>query len=171
MVSGRYMKKVRKEYQDKLALANSTAEEAISNLRTVRAFSNERKMTSLYDIDINSSYRLGKILSVLSALFTGLVFPLIYVRFYNHIPSFSCSSSSSLSIGCFLFDPLVWRISCIPWTIITRETNLYVYLSICRPVYMYIYLSVYLSVDLSISICLSIYLLTCLYLFVCLSIC
>ena len=81
------MKNVRKEYQDKLALANSTAEEAISNLRTVRAFSNERKMTSLYDIDINSSYRLGKILSVLSAMFTGVVFPLIYVRFYNHVPS------------------------------------------------------------------------------------
>ena len=87
---GRYLKALRKTYQDKLGHANSTAEESISNIRTVRAFSNESKMAALYDIDINGSYQLGKKISLLIAGFSGVVFPLIYV---------SCLSSSSPSLS------------------------------------------------------------------------
>ena len=41
-------------------MANNTAEETISNMRTVRAFTNEEKMKGLYNKDINSSYFLGR---------------------------------------------------------------------------------------------------------------
>ena len=54
------MKSLRKRFQDKLALANNTAEETISNMRTVRAFMNEEKMKGLYNKDINLSYFLGR---------------------------------------------------------------------------------------------------------------
>ena len=63
MVLGRSLKSLQKEFQDKLAHASSTAEESISNIRTVRFFSNEDKMVSLYGKDIDLSYLLGKKLS------------------------------------------------------------------------------------------------------------
>ena len=59
-LSGRFLKSLRKRFQDKLAMANNTAEETISNMRTVRAFTNEEKMKGLYNKDINSSYFLGR---------------------------------------------------------------------------------------------------------------
>ena len=60
LVLGRMLKSLQKEFQDKLAHASSTAEESISNIRTVRFFSNESKMVSLYGKDIDLSYLLGK---------------------------------------------------------------------------------------------------------------
>lgn len=57
---GRFLKNLKQRFQDKLALANNTAEESISNMRTVRAFSNEDKMKTLYDQDIDKSYSLGR---------------------------------------------------------------------------------------------------------------
>ena len=59
-ILGRMLKSLQKEFQDKLAHASSTAEESISNVRTVRFFSNENKMVSLYGKDIDFSYQLGK---------------------------------------------------------------------------------------------------------------
>ena len=76
---GRKLKDLRKKYQDKLALASSTAEESISNIRTVRAFTNELKLMSSYDEDIDRSYSLGKVISFLIGGFSGVVFILIYV--------------------------------------------------------------------------------------------
>ena len=70
---------MRKKYQDKLALASSTAEESISNIRTVRAFTNELKLMSSYNEDIDRSYSLGKVISFLIGGFSGVVFILIYV--------------------------------------------------------------------------------------------
>ena len=64
--TGRFLKDLRKNFQDKLAHANSTAEESISNVVTVRSFSNESKMTHLYGVDIDKSYQLGKKLAILT---------------------------------------------------------------------------------------------------------
>ena len=63
LIIGRSLKSLQKDFQDKLAHASSTAEESISNVRTVRFFSNENKMVSLYGKDIDLSYLLGKKLS------------------------------------------------------------------------------------------------------------
>ena len=60
------MKTLRKKFQDKLAEANSVAEETISNMRTVRSFSNEGKRSALYDKDIDFTYGIGKKLAFLS---------------------------------------------------------------------------------------------------------
>ena len=65
MYVGRFLKSLRKKFQDKLAEANNVAEETISNIRTVRSFSNESKMNRFYERDINKSYRLGRTLGIL----------------------------------------------------------------------------------------------------------
>ena len=84
---GRKLKDLRKKYQDKLALASSTAEESISNIRTVRAFTNEMKLMTNYNEDINRSYGLGKVISFLVGGFSGVVFILIYVsEVHVHVP-------------------------------------------------------------------------------------
>ena len=62
-IIGRLLKSLQKNFQDELAHASSTAEESISNVRTVRFFSNENKMVSSYSIDIDRSYMLGRKLS------------------------------------------------------------------------------------------------------------
>ena len=67
------MKSLRKRFQDKLAHANSTAEESISNMVTVRSFSNEPKMRDHYAVDIDDSYRLGRKLAILSGKSTQLL--------------------------------------------------------------------------------------------------
>lgn len=76
---GRFLKKLRKEFQDKLAHANSTAEESISNVTTVRSFSCEPKMKQLYARDIDASYDLGRKLAFLSGAFSGAVGVMVYV--------------------------------------------------------------------------------------------
>ena len=73
------MKDLRKKFQDKLAHASSTAEESISNMITVRSFSNENKMIDQYSVDIDESYHLGRKLSVLIGVFMGVVSMFMYV--------------------------------------------------------------------------------------------
>ena len=75
---GRWLKNIRKEFQDKLAHANSTAEESISNITTVRSFSNELKMNDIYNTDINKSYHLGRKLAFLIGTFMGVITGVIY---------------------------------------------------------------------------------------------
>ena len=75
MYVGRFLKSLRKKFQDKLAEANNVAEETISNIRTVRSFSNESKMNRFYERDINKSYRLGRTLGILIGMY-------MYVRTY-----------------------------------------------------------------------------------------
>ena len=55
---GRFLKGLKKTYQDELAKASSTAEESFGNILTVRSFSNENKTIVSYSKDINSSYKL-----------------------------------------------------------------------------------------------------------------
>lgn len=78
-VSGRFLKNLRKKFQDELAHANSTAEESISNMITVRSFSNESKMVDIYSEDIDKSYHLGRKLAFLIGVFMGVVSLFMYV--------------------------------------------------------------------------------------------
>lgn len=70
---GKYLKNLRKRFQDALARASSTAEETISNIRTVRSFSNDAKMNKAYAVDIDESYRIAKYLAAITGIFMGLV--------------------------------------------------------------------------------------------------
>jgi hypothetical protein len=56
---GRYLRKLRKIFQDELATSNVTAEESISSARTVRSFAAETKVTKDYERNIEKSFRLG----------------------------------------------------------------------------------------------------------------
>ena len=76
---GRFLKGLRKDFQDKLAHASSTADESFGNIMTVRSFSNEGKMVSQYSQDINGSYKLGRKLALLTGLFIGTVSMFMYV--------------------------------------------------------------------------------------------
>ena len=69
---GRYVKKLGKDVQDALARGNQVAEEAISNIRTVRSFSKEDEEAGVYDIEIETSYRLGKSAAIAYGGFLGL---------------------------------------------------------------------------------------------------
>ncbi len=75
------MKKIKKKFQDKLAHASSTAEESLSNMVTVRSFSNETKMVDLYSDDIDKSYNLGRRLAFMIGTFMGSVSFCMYVSF------------------------------------------------------------------------------------------
>ena len=80
--SGRFLKNLRKKFQDELAHASSTAEESISNMITVRSFSNESKMVDIYSGDIDKSYLLGRKLAFLIGVFMGVVSMFMYVSCY-----------------------------------------------------------------------------------------
>lgn len=83
-IVGRFLKKLRKEFQDELARAGSTAEESFGNIITVRSFSNEGKMIQSYSRDIKNSYKLGKKLAILIGVFMGIVSLLMYVSISCH---------------------------------------------------------------------------------------
>ena len=70
---GQWLKRLSKEFQDKLAQANSTAEESISNITTVRSFSNELKMSNIFNAGINNSYILGRKMAFLTGTFMGVM--------------------------------------------------------------------------------------------------
>ena len=107
-VSGRFLKNLRKKFQDELAHASSTAEESISNMITVRSFSNESKMVDIYSEDIDKSYYLGRKLAFLIGVFMGVVsmfmyvscFKLIAVSFLSLILNI-CLLSRGLQVLCY----------------------------------------------------------------------
>lgn len=70
---GRYLKVLRKTFQDKLALSNVIAEETISSARTVRSFAAEKKTGKAYEENINKSLKIGKKLAVATGGFMGFV--------------------------------------------------------------------------------------------------
>lgn len=70
---GSFVQGLRKRFQDELAAAASTAEEAIANIRTVRSFSQERKSMNSYGKDINKSYKSGAKLALASGFFNGVI--------------------------------------------------------------------------------------------------
>jgi len=60
------MKRMRKDFQDKLADAGTVAEECISSMRTVRAFNGEKKVVSDYQNEIMKSYAVAKKIAFLT---------------------------------------------------------------------------------------------------------
>lgn len=56
----RVLKRLKKEYQDKLAKANSLATEIFGNVRIVKSFATENKEYKHYDDLISKTYEVGK---------------------------------------------------------------------------------------------------------------
>lgn len=73
MQYGRFVKNLRKRFQDFLAEASTTAEETISSIRTVRSFTGEDKTLMTYSSDIDKSYDIGKKLSLAAGMFEGVL--------------------------------------------------------------------------------------------------
>ena len=63
-VAGKFVRKVRQTFQDRLADASATAEESISNIRTVRSFVAEDKASGAYGSSVDKSYAEGKKLAI-----------------------------------------------------------------------------------------------------------
>jgi ABC-type multidrug transport system fused ATPase/permease subunit len=59
---------IRKTFQDRLADASATAEESISNIRTVRSFVAEDKASQLYAESVDKSYLEGKKLAIIGGV-------------------------------------------------------------------------------------------------------
>nr|APD26511.1 ATP-binding cassette transporter subfamily B member 10-like protein [Brachionus koreanus] len=70
---GRYLKKLKKKFQDELAASSVVAEETISSMRTVRSFAAESKMSKEYEVNIGKSFDIGKKLAVAQGGFMGFV--------------------------------------------------------------------------------------------------
>eukprot|EP00045_Choanoeca_perplexa_P011532 m.122911 g.122911 ORF g.122911 m.122911 type:complete len:772 (+) comp15664_c0_seq1:104-2419(+) len=68
---GKKVKNLRKEFQDELAKASASAEETISSMRTVRSFSNEDVACREYNVAIEASYMIGKMLALVQGVFAG----------------------------------------------------------------------------------------------------
>lgn len=113
-MSGRFLKNLRKKFQDELAHANSTAEESISNVITVRSFSNESKMVDIYSDDIDKSYYLGRKLAVLIGVFMGVVSMFMYVSYFCFDCSF-LSRASTCHPGSCKSCLMVWWLPCFSW--------------------------------------------------------
>ncbi len=73
VIYGRYLKRLRKDFQDKLAAAGVTAEEGISSVRTVRSFGAENKIIDAYETDIMKSFRIAVRLSVCEGFFMFMI--------------------------------------------------------------------------------------------------
>ena len=69
---GKRVKALSKAFQDALAVASSTAEEALGAMRTVRSFANDDKAAAQYGRDINGSYAVGKKFSFVMGAFAGV---------------------------------------------------------------------------------------------------
>eukprot|EP01102_Stenamoeba_stenopodia_P019688 TRINITY_DN7491_c0_g1_i1.p1 TRINITY_DN7491_c0_g1~~TRINITY_DN7491_c0_g1_i1.p1 ORF type:complete len:771 (+),score=133.32 TRINITY_DN7491_c0_g1_i1:235-2547(+) len=68
---GRYLEKLGTEFQDELAKASATAEECISNMRTVRSFSREKHAQEQYDVKVERSFAVGRKNAIATGGFTG----------------------------------------------------------------------------------------------------
>ncbi len=58
-IFGRRLRRISTDFQDRLAIANSLAEEAISSVRVVKWFTAEDETARLYDQDIRKSYEIA----------------------------------------------------------------------------------------------------------------
>jgi len=70
---GKYIKKMSKRVQDTLADGTTIAEEAITNIRTVRAFHGEASELHRFAEKIDESYRLGKKVGLAYGSFAGTI--------------------------------------------------------------------------------------------------
>ena len=70
---GRMLRSVSRRVQDSLARASAVAEEALSGVRTVRAFAREEQEVARYSAAVDESFEVAKERARLAAIFTGLV--------------------------------------------------------------------------------------------------
>ena len=73
VVYGKYVKKLSKNYLDQLAQSTAFAQERISNIRTVRLFSAEKKEVNNYDDKISEVFESGKKLGKARGIFYSAV--------------------------------------------------------------------------------------------------
>lgn len=72
-IFGRRLRSISTDFQDRLAVANSLAEEAISSVRVVKWFTAEEETARLYDQDIRKSYEIAVRRARLRAVFVPTV--------------------------------------------------------------------------------------------------
>jgi subfamily B ATP-binding cassette protein MsbA len=72
-VFGRRLRRISTDFQDRLATANSLAEEAISSVRVVKWFTAEDETARLYDQDIRRSYEIAVRRARIRAIFVPTV--------------------------------------------------------------------------------------------------
>ena len=68
---GSFLRSVSKSAQHQVAKATSVGEEAVSNIRTVRAFAMEHEETRLYSREVDESRRMNENLGLGIGLFQG----------------------------------------------------------------------------------------------------
>ncbi|XP_044137947.1 ABC-type oligopeptide transporter ABCB9 [Bufo gargarizans] len=101
-VYGRYYKKLSKEVQTALAKANSTAEETISAIKTVRSFANEETEANVYSEKLQQVYALYKKEAVAhtyyvwSTGFTQLVLQISILYYGGHLVISGQTTSGNL---------------------------------------------------------------------------
>ncbi|CAG5125822.1 unnamed protein product [Candidula unifasciata] len=78
MQYGKFVRKIGKLLQDRLADGGTVAEEALSSMRTVKSFSGETKADMLYSDCITESYKIGKKLALAQGSMDGLFSLLAY---------------------------------------------------------------------------------------------
>ena len=74
---GRYVRKITKNVQDKLAESSHVAEEKFSNIRTVRAFAQEDTEMNTYNRVVTDIYDLARKEAIARSLFFGYVSSLL----------------------------------------------------------------------------------------------
>lgn len=79
VVYGRFVRKITKQVQDALANSTHIAEERISNMRTVKTFSQEPREMNRYESSIKEVLKLGYRESKARAIFYGMVLFEVYV--------------------------------------------------------------------------------------------
>ena len=70
---GRYVRKITRKVQDKLAESSHHAEEKFGNIRTVRAFAEEEKEMMSYNTTVSDIYELARKEAIARSLFFGYV--------------------------------------------------------------------------------------------------
>lgn len=75
MQYGKYLRILKKKFQDELAASSVIAEETISSSRTVKSFAAETKMINLYQTNLNNSLNVGKKLAIATGGFMVIFIP------------------------------------------------------------------------------------------------
>ena len=70
---GRYVRKITRKVQDKLAESTHLAEEKFSNIRTVRSFAQEEKEMQSYDAAVKGIFGLARKEIIARSMFFGYV--------------------------------------------------------------------------------------------------
>ncbi|XP_063726840.1 ABC transporter B family member 1-like isoform X2 [Symsagittifera roscoffensis] len=103
---GRFYARKVKHFQDALGIANTTAEECLSNVRTIRSFACDAKACEKYNEDIDNSLKIGRTLSFIYGAFQGVVSllvqcALVLVLWYGGklVLEHSKDSTKGISIG------------------------------------------------------------------------